>query len=125
MNLAGNGYDVIKWSEYDKSSWQGKLTAKPWTFGRNGFFQDLNQHIGFSTQYLVDLSCLNDFRFNGEPAKIKSPFRFILHAHAGKFKEGAGVWAQVRIVEECVFFKTNIHKSSIQTRDKFFDFTQV
>ena len=105
--------------------YSGGQEPMPLQFATAQLFKDLHQDIGFLTQYLADLTRLDDLGLHSEFGKIKSFRRFIIDRHIGELEQGARVRAEVRIVEEGVFFKANVYECGIQPGNKLFDFSQV
>src|SRR5664279_6424828 len=114
MNFPGYRYDIVERSDHYKTTGKGNLTTQSWALGGNRFLQNLNQYVGLPAQHFVNLTCFNYFRFNSKIPKIRFIALDRLYTLLGKFEQGAGVWAQIGIVQKCIFFKTNIYESSIQ-----------
>ena len=86
MDLAAYSHDVIEGSDDDEATGKGDLAAETGPFGRNRFFQDLNQDVWLTTKYLIDLTGFDDLGFVLELAEICTIFRFIVNGEVGKFQ---------------------------------------
>ena len=86
MDLARNGYNIIKGSDDYESAGKRNFTTKAGTFGSDGLFEDLNQYVWLSTQHLVDLTRFDDFGLYLEIAKIETFVTVIVDRLLCKFQ---------------------------------------
>jgi len=90
MDLPRYGHDIVKGSDYDKTTRQGDLTSSTSALGRYRFFQYLNQDMRLAIEYFIDLPVLMISGSTWKVPNSKPPGVVSFHRLLREFGVGSG-----------------------------------
>src|SRR5690606_5881079 len=110
--------------ENDVPTSDRQLAGKPWPFCRDRFFYNLHQNLLVLAQHIADFPEFIDIRFECCFSQHERGIFLGLNVPC-KSVERSYLRPQVKVMQKCVFFITNVDKGRVESGNYFLYRTQI